>query len=92
MREVCRYLKDKQEQRARDKATLEKMQKRREMAMLRTITSKRVIQQNYEDAKASGQLGMDSTDDPVESDPYALECAARHDILEEVLAFCNHAR
>ena len=32
---------------------MRKMQKRREMAMLRTITSKRVIQQNYEEAKAS---------------------------------------
>jgi Leucine-rich repeat (LRR) protein/Ca2+-binding EF-hand superfamily protein len=77
LREVCRYLKDKQDQRARDKETMEKMQKRREMAMLRTITSKRVIQQNYEEAKVSGQLNMDSTDDPIEDDPYALEIIPR---------------
>ena len=74
---VIRFLKDKQDQRARDKVTMRKMQKRREMAMLRTITSKRVIQQNYEEAKAGGTLNMDSTDDPIENDPYALEIIPR---------------
>ena len=77
LREVCRFLKDKQDQRARDKVTMRKMQKRREMAMLRTITSKRVIQQNYEEATAGGTLNMDSTDDPIENDPYALEIIPR---------------
>jgi|EP00945_MAST-04E_sp_MAST-4E-sp1_P003629 Leucine-rich repeat (LRR) protein/Ca2+-binding EF-hand superfamily protein len=72
LRAVCKFLEQKQDQRARDRATVEAMEKRREMAMLKTITAKRVIQKNYGDVieKRELQSGVDE-------DPYAVEIIPR---------------
>eukprot|EP00505_MAST-04D_sp_SCG-Rhode-Island_P000305 Stramenopile-MAST_4_protein_305 len=72
LRAVCRFLEAKQEQRARDREKMAAIEKRRELAMLKTITTKRVIAHNYNHVmdKRVEEHGVDA-------DPYAVEIIPR---------------